>query len=173
MDADVDPDEPERGRAPMLAASLHAELVRRGATIATAESLTGGGLGELLSSVPGASETYVGGVISYATRVKVDVVGVPAETVHRHGVVSAECAVAMAVGVRALLGSDFAVSTTGVAGPTSQDDKPVGLVYVGLAGPTGCRAVELRLDGSRDDIRRRTCSEAAAAALAMVVAGAT
>ena len=99
------------------AAQVHALLREQGATVATAESLTGGQLAARLTSVPGASASYVGGVVSYATSVKTGVLGVPVDLVARHGVVSAECARAMASGVRRLLGSSYALSTTGVAGP--------------------------------------------------------
>ena len=152
-----------------LAATLHAELLRRSAMVATAESLTGGALGDLLSAAPGASDTYLGGVVSYATAVKVSVLGVSQETVDEHGVVSAECAARMAAGVRSLLGADYAVSTTGVAGPTEQEGKPVGLVYVGVAGPDGVTTKELHLDGDRQQVRERACLEAISAVLSVVV----
>jgi nicotinamide-nucleotide amidase len=129
-------------------------------TIATAESLTGGGLGDLLSGTPGASATYVGGVISYATVVKQDLLGVSPATVEQHGVVSAECAREMAIGAASVLGADVGVSTTGVAGPTIQEDKPVGLVFVGLAASDGVRVRELRLDGDRRSIRAQSCLRA-------------
>src|SRR6478735_678836 len=99
-----------------LAARVHDALLARGATVATAESLTGGGVGRLLSSVAGSSATYRGGVVSYATDVKVSLLGVTEALVADRGVVSAACAEQMAVGVRELLRSDWAVSTTGVAG---------------------------------------------------------
>jgi PncC family amidohydrolase len=148
-----------------IAATLQAELFARGQMIATAESLTGGELGVLLSAAPGASDTYKGGVIAYDTSVKTGVLGVEEAVVERHGVVSAECAEAMARGVRALLRTDLGVSTTGVAGPTEQEGKPVGLVFVGLAGPRGVRSVRLELDGERGDIRARACLEAMTAAI--------
>jgi nicotinamide-nucleotide amidase len=149
----------------LIGAGLHAELIRTGMTLATAESLTGGALADLVSAAPGASETYLGGVVSYATEVKVRLLGVRESTVSEHGVVSAECAVEMANGVRALVGSDWGVSTTGVAGPTTQEDKPVGTVFVAVAGPDGARARELHLAGDRAEIRDRTCTEAAAMVL--------
>jgi nicotinamide-nucleotide amidase len=155
--------------AELLAANLHAELVRRSAVVATAESLTGGHLGDLLSAAPGSSETYLGGVVSYATDVKRRLLGVTEETVAEHGVVSPECAGQMAAGVRDLLGADYAVSTTGVAGPTSQEGKPVGLVFLGVAGPEGVRTKRLQLDGDRAEIREQTCREAISAVIAAVV----
>jgi nicotinamide-nucleotide amidase len=123
--------------------------------LATAESMTGGQVGDVLSAAPGASDTYLGGVISYATDVKHTVLGVPEEVIAEHGVVSAECAEAMAAGVRELTGADFAVSTTGVAGPARQEDKPVGLVFVGVAGPTGTRAERFDFNGERAEIREQ------------------
>ena len=153
----------------IIGATLHAELLRRGQTLATAESLTGGALGDLVSASPGASETYLGGVVSYATSVKVDVLGVRQETVSSSGVVSAACAREMASGVRTLIGADWAVSTTGVAGPTEQEGQPVGTVFVGVAGPTGAIAHELHLEGNRAEIREQACTAAACSVLEGVV----
>lgn len=144
----------------VLAATLHAALMDRDAMIASAESLTGGALGDLLSAAPGASDTYLGGVVSYATAVKLKLLDVSEQTVERHGVVSAECAAEMAAGVRRLLDADYGVSTTGVAGPATQEGKPVGLVFVGVAGPDGVRTKELRLAGDRAEIREQTVLEA-------------
>jgi PncC family amidohydrolase len=135
-------------------------LVQRGETLATAESLTGGWLGELITTVPGSSSAYVGGVISYATEVKHDLLGVSRRTLRNHGVISAECAVEMAEGAVKATGSDWAVSTTGVAGPDRQEEKPVGTVYVAVAGPSGSASRALHLEGDRESIRRQTCEEA-------------
>jgi PncC family amidohydrolase len=129
-------------------------------TLATAESLTGGLLGQLVTAVPGSSSYYRGGVITYATDVKESVLRVSPDTVAQHGVVSAECAVEMAVGVRDLVEATWAVSTTGVAGPDRQEGKPVGVVYVGVAGPSGATADELRIEGDRGQIRLGACQEA-------------
>ena len=152
-----------------LGGQLHAELMLRGQTAATAESVTGGSVADLVSAAPGASATFVGGVVSYATRIKQELLGVSAETVERDGVVSAECAAEMARGVRELLGADFGVSTTGVAGPDEQEGKPVGLVYVGVAGPAGVRTEELHLGGDRSEIRAEATRRAVAALLETVV----
>ena len=152
-----------------LAARLHEALLERGLTVASAESLTGGALGDLLSSTPGASATYRGGVVSYATDVKQRLLGVTDETVAMYGVVSAECATQMAVGVRDLMGADWAVSTTGVAGPTLQEGKPAGTVYVGVTGPEGTTTVLLPLDGDRRAVREGTCRAALTAMLDAVV----
>lgn len=131
-----------------LAARLHEALLSRGQTVGCAESLTGGRVADLLSGTPGASATYVGGVVSYATRIKRELLGVTAAHV-----VSSDCAEQMARGVRDLLGVDWAVSTTGVAGPDRQDDEPVGTVYVGVAGPARTEARRLTLEGDRPRIR--------------------
>ncbi|HLN77922.1 MAG TPA: CinA family protein [Nocardioidaceae bacterium] len=143
-----------------IASTLQAELFRRSLMLATAESLTGGRLGDVLSAAPGASDTYLGGVISYATGVKQKVLHVSEETVERHGVVSAECAEEMAAGVRELTDADFAVSTTGVAGPTTQEGKPIGLVFVGVAGPEGVRSERFEFDGDRAEIREKVVKAA-------------
>jgi len=142
---------------------VHDLLKGRGETVATAESLTGGKLAALLTAAPGASETFMGGVVSYATEVKVHVLGVDPGLVERHGVVSAECAREMARGVRGLMGTTYAVSTTGVAGPADQEGKPPGTVYVGLSGPGGESTVALDLSGNRAVITDKTCAEALSA----------
>lgn len=129
-------------------------LRRLGLTLATAESLTGGGLGEAVTSVPGASAVYAGGVVTYATRLKVDLLGVPADVVARHGVVSAECAASMAGRVRDLAGTDVGLATTGVAGPDPQEGRPVGRVYVAVADAAEVEVEELSLTGDRAAIRR-------------------
>jgi nicotinamide-nucleotide amidase len=121
------------------------DLLRaRGATVAVAESLTGGLLGGRLTDPAGASDVFVGGVQAYATRVKHDLLGVPAGL----PVVSDECAAAMARGVRERLGATYGLALTGVAGPGEQEGRPPGTVHVGLAGPDGDEARALRLPGA-------------------------
>ncbi len=138
-------------------------LREQGATLATAESLTGGRLAALVTGVPGASRVYIGGVVAYASEVKQQLLGVPADLVARHSVVSPECARAMAEGVRSALGTTWAVSTTGVAGPDQQEGKAVGTVFVGVAGPVGATVTALELVGGRHEIQERTCREAVSA----------
>jgi nicotinamide-nucleotide amidase len=150
------------GRAE-FAERVHALLRARPATVATAESLTGGRLAAALTAVPGASNTYVGGVVAYATSVKEHVLGVPPELVAAHGVISSECALAMARGVVAVTGATYAISTTGVAGPDRQEGQPPGTVHVGLVGPDVATALALELVGSRLAICERTCEEALSA----------
>lgn len=140
--------------------SLVGDLGSRGIMLATAESLTGGDLGAHITAIPGASETYLGGVVSYATEVKVGVLGVDQGTVDSVGVVSEQCAREMAIGVRDLLKADIGLSTTGVAGPMPQEGKPVGLAYVGVAHGDDVRVKEVNAEGSRWDIRRAVVSAA-------------
>jgi nicotinamide-nucleotide amidase len=145
-----------------------AELIRRGETLATAESLTGGLLGRLLTDVPGASAAYLGGVISYATRLKVTLAGVDADNLAVDGPVAPRTAAAMAAGVALRCAADWGLATTGVAGPDAQDGHPVGQVFVAVAAAAGSRSrvVELALSGGREEIRR----QAADAALDLLVA---
>ncbi|MBN1582399.1 MAG: CinA family protein [Anaerolineae bacterium] len=111
-------------------------LVKHNCTVVTAESCTGGLIGSLITDVPGSSNYYLGGVISYANSVKQELLGVEAETLATVGAVSRETALQMARGVRRLLRADYALATTGIAGPTGGTaDKPVGLVYIALVGP--------------------------------------
>ena len=143
-------------------------LAERGQSLATAESLTGGRLAAALTGVPGASRSYLGGVVSYATSVKVAVLGVPEELVAEHGVISAECAVAMARGAVAVTAADWALATTGVAGPGRQEDRPPGTVFVGLVGPSVATALPLALAGDRAAIQDQTCAEALSALAGML-----
>jgi nicotinamide-nucleotide amidase len=148
------------------ATALHEALVSRGETVGCAESLTGGELAAQLSGTPGASSTFVGGVVTYATALKRRLLGVIAEDI-----VSGECAVQMAAGARDLLEVDWALSSTGVAGPDLQEDQPVGTVFVGLAGPSSARFVRLALEGDRAAIRAGACAAAVDLLLAEVARG--
>jgi nicotinamide-nucleotide amidase len=128
----------------------------RGLTLATAESCTGGLVAQRITSVAGSSGVFLGAVVAYADEVKVRELGVPLETLERHGAVSAETAAAMAAGVRERLGADLAVAVTGIAGPGGgTEEKPVGLVYLHAEGPEGGRGVEFQFAGDRESIRRR------------------
>jgi len=131
-------------------------------TLATAESLTGGMLGATITAVPGSSAVYVGGVVAYSARVKIDLLGVPAEVIAAHGVVSRECALAMAEGVRALTGADTALATTGVAGPGAEDGVPAGTVWVAAAAGPDAWANRLEIEGDRVVVRAATCVSALA-----------
>ncbi len=137
----------------------------QGLSLATAESCTGGLVAARLTSVPGASDVFLGGIVSYDNEVKLGQLGVPEETLAAHGAVSAETAAAMAAGARESLEADVAVSTTGIAGPDGgTPEKPVGLVYLHVSAPGAEKSRELRLPGDREAIRRR----ATAAALHLV-----
>ncbi len=152
------------GRPTRLAAHCLSRLRVRGETLATAESLTAGLISSTLAAVPGASDVLRGGIAAYATDVKTSLLGVPAEVVERHGVVSAECAEAMAARGRVVFDSDWVVAATGVAGPDEQEGRPAGTVYVAVAGPDVVRTQELWLEGDRRQIR----SAAVAAALSLL-----
>ena len=129
-------------------------LTEKKLTCATAESCTGGGVGYAITSVSGASTVFWGGVISYDNSVKRDVLGVPAEILETKGAVSPECASAMADGVRQRMGTDLAVSITGIAGPGGGTaEKPVGLVWFGVASTSGVRAEKMIFSGDRDVVR--------------------
>lgn len=138
-----------------------AELVglaaRRGVTLGTAESCTGGLVCGCLTAVPGSSVVVRGSVVSYAIPVKREVLGVSAEVLDAPGVgaVSPECAAQMAEGARRVLGCDVAVSVTGIAGPGGEEPgKPVGTVWMAVATPSGSRAVLSHLEGDRAEVRR-------------------
>ena len=132
-----------------------------GMTLSTAESCTGGKVSSLITSVPGASEYYLGSVTSYAIAIKEKVLGVPSATINEYGVVSSEVAAAMAEGVRKLTGSTYAVSTTGLAGPEGDERNPVGTVWIGIAGPKGTKTVRKVYKNDR----KRNIERFAAAAL--------
>ena len=144
-----------------LEAAIIQLLVSRGETIALAESMTGGELGGRLTSVPGASKAVVGGAIVYTADAKREMLGVDSQVLEEFGAVSAQTASQMAEGARRVLGSTWALSITGNAGPdVDSDNKQVGLVYIGLAGPSGTQVEESKFRGIREDIRRRTTQQA-------------
>jgi nicotinamide-nucleotide amidase len=137
-------------------------LTERGETLAVAESLTGGLLGAVVTSVPGASVAFRGGVVPYATELKAALLGVAPELLADTGAVDVRVAAAMAEGVRARLGSTYGVATTGAAGPDPQDGAAPGTVCLAVAGPDGTEAVELRLAGDRESVRSATVGAALA-----------
>lgn len=129
----------------------------QGLTLAAAESCTGGMVAARLTSVPGASDVFLGGVVAYADEIKRSELGVPKDVLARHGAVSAEAAHAMAHGAVHRLGVDVAVAVTGVAGPGGgTPEKPVGLVFFHACGPGGDEALEFELPGEREWIRARS-----------------
>ena len=144
-----------------------AEMMKsEGKTLATAESCTGGNIAHELTLLPGASEWFMGGVVSYATHVKSSVLGVPSELIEQYGVVSGEVARAMAEGVRKVTGSDYGIATTGVAGPTGGDEvNPVGTVWIAVATPEKCNVKCFHFSTNRE----RNISKATNAALMMLL----
>jgi len=139
-------------------------LIEASETLSVAESCTGGGLGSMLTNVPGSSNYFLGGVISYDNSVKVSVLGVNKSDLYTFGAVSKHVAMQMAAGVRSLLSSHWGLSITGVAGPGGGTDiKPVGLVYIGLAKPDGiveCFKYHLGQNRSRSSIRHASACSA-------------
>jgi nicotinamide-nucleotide amidase len=152
----------ESKRAELLTQIL-ARASEAGVSIGTAESCTGGLVCSALTDVPGSSAVVRGGVVSYAVKVKEDVLGVsPSITSDpKVGVVSAECAEAMCVGVRRVLGCDLAVSTTGIAGPGgAEPGKPVGTVWFGVSSRRGVRSKLVTFAGDRSQVREQAVREA-------------
>ncbi|MFI1470868.1 CinA family protein [Streptomyces wuyuanensis] len=139
------------------AAAVLRLLAERGESLAVAESLTGGLVAAELTSVPGASKSFLGSVTAYATALKRDLLGVDGALLAEHGAVHPEVAAQMAAGVRSRTAAGWGIATTGVAGPEPQDGQPVGTVFVAVAGPDGTRKVaRLRLNGDRSEIRRES-----------------
>ena len=141
-------------------APLHRDLRELGATVAVAESLTGGMICSALTATPGASLTVRGAVVVYATDLKSTLAGVPADLVAERGAVDPDVALELARGVRRRLDATFGLGVTGVAGPDPQDGRPVGTVFLAIAGPGGETVAERTFHGDRGAVR-----EAAVAAM--------
>jgi nicotinamide-nucleotide amidase len=142
-----------------LPEAVFEQLQRTGVTLATAESCTGGLVAQMITAIAGVSSFYRGGVVSYSNEAKTTLLGVPEDLLQKHGAVSPEVAEAMAAGARARLGADIAVSTTGVAGPSGgTPEKPVGLVYLGVATAAGVlsRRIDLGPEQPRAIIQHRS-----------------
>ena len=159
-----------------LAARLQDRCLAQGLTVATAESCTGGLVAHLLTEVPGSSGYVSGGIVAYSNAVKRAELGVPESVLEAHGAVSAQVAVAMADGARRRLGTDLGVGVTGVAGPDGGTEaKPVGLVYVAVAGPGESAPVDVRRflwTGDRSENKRLSAVAALEMLLARTEAGA-
>lgn len=158
---------------PILGSSLYSDhedtlegcigrmLSGAGKTVSVAESCTGGTISALFTSVPGASEYYLGSVTSYANEIKINVLGVPAEIIAENGAVSSECVAAMAEGVRKLTGSDYSVATSGIAGPGGGSaEKPVGLVWIGVSSDKGTETFSMVFRNDRKRNIERFASSA-------------
>lgn len=143
-----------------LLAAVHSRLAERGETVGTIESLTGGLLAAELTTTPGASATFRGGLVVYATDLKATLAGIDAVTLAEVGPVSPWTARELAAQGRRRLGATWGVATTGVAGPDTQDGVQVGTVYIAVGGPSGVAVSELKIDGDRNTIRRTCVVEA-------------
>ena len=143
------------------AARLVQDAKDAGVTLATAESCTGGLVSALITAISGSSAVYLGSIVSYANEVKQRLLGVPAEVLATDGAVSEACAKAMAKGAKKAIGADYALAITGLAGPGgATPDKPVGLVYLALATPTGGVIVQkCHFAGDRDAVRSQTAAK--------------
>lgn len=135
-------------------------LKQHNLTIGSIESITGGAFAARLTSTSGASEVYKGSIVSYSKEMKQQLVGVPKHLIDRYGVVSLQCAAAMASSGKQTLGVDVCISFTGNAGPTVLDDKDIGLVYIGLATLDKQVVVkEVNLDGDRQEVIKKAVEE--------------
>lgn len=143
-----------------LVAQAHAALRASGSTVATAESLTGGLIAAALTSAAGSSATFRGGLVVYATDLKASLAGVDTDLLAERGAVDPDVAAGLAEGARDRLGASFGLGITGVAGPSPQDGKAVGTVFLALAGPGRTVVRELRLDGDRAAIREASVQAA-------------
>ena len=138
-------------------------LAGRGETLSLVESCTGGQLSAAITSIPGASKVYVGGVVAYSNAVKATLLGVDWATLDEFGAVSRECARELAQCGLTALHSDWCVAVTGIAGPGGRTlDKPVGLVYLAIAGPEGLKVEEHQFDGERGEVQQRAVGRALA-----------
>jgi PncC family amidohydrolase len=129
-------------------------------TIAAAESITGGLLSSRLTSMPGSSEYFIGGLVSYHSRIKVSELNIPGSIIAKEGVVSEEVARLMAEGIRKKFKCDIGISTTGAAGPSPLPPAPVGLVYIAVASEYGTDCQKIKLQGSREEIRGKVVEAA-------------
>jgi nicotinamide-nucleotide amidase len=143
-----------------LAVQVLARLQAGGQTVAVAESLTGGLVAAALTDVPGASASFRGGVVAYATELKAALLGVEEGMLARHGAVYAPVAAAMAEGVRARLGATYGLATTGVAGPEPQDGQPVGTTHIAVSAADDTVVRTIILTGDRHEIRTLTVEHA-------------
>lgn len=134
-------------------------LVQRGQTVGTCESLTGGLVAAAITDVPGSSAVFRGGLVTYASDLKHALAGVDADWIAEHGVINAEVAEQMATGAREVLGTDYAVACTGVAGPSSQDGAEPGTIWICVAGSDSTATRGLKVTGSRAEVRRACVAE--------------
>ena len=147
----------------LIATSVIKALIKQNKSICVAESITGGGLGQVLTQIPGSSKVFVGGVIAYSDELKVSELGVNKSELKKYSGVSEEIAIAMAKGALKKFKTDFAVSTTGVAGPGAAYGQKAGTAWIGVASKKEAFAINLSLPGKRDVIRHAIIASALAA----------
>lgn len=152
-----------------LLTPLIKKMRKLGLSVATAESITGGGLGELLTSIPGSSEVFLGGVITYSDSSKVALLSIPRRTINKETAVSEAVARQMAENVRTLFKSDFGISTTGVAGPGKAYGQKAGSAWIAIASKRETVALQLSLGGDRGAVRQAV-NESAIAAFTRILA---
>ncbi|MCH8745902.1 MAG: CinA family protein, partial [Chloroflexi bacterium] len=150
--------------------SIGQALTEHGLTLATMESCTGGFLANSITDVPNSSAYFKGGVVAYTAQLKI-AHGVPEETINQHGCISAETAAAMAKAIREKFGADFGIGITGVAGPAEMEGKPVGQVYIAIAGAEEAKGLEMRVPPRRIVIKRRASNTALTELRKMITAG--
>jgi nicotinamide-nucleotide amidase len=146
----------------VIASSVVKRLAKKKLTLTVAESITGGGLAAVITEVAGSSKVFLGGVIAYADEIKINQLDVDAKTIKKFTAVSEEVAKEMAIGVRKKFNSDYAIATTGVAGPGKAYGQKAGTVWVAIASKKEVFAIALALSGSRDLIRHATIESALA-----------
>ncbi len=146
----------------MIASDVVKRLAKKKSSLSVAESITGGGLAAAITEVAGSSKVFLGGVIAYADEIKINQLDVDAKTIKKFTAVSEEVAKEMAIGVRKKFNSDYAIATTGVAGPGKAYGQKAGTVWVAIASKKEVFAIALALSGSRDLIRHATIESALA-----------
>ena len=144
----------------MSAQSAIKHLRKHKATLSVAESITGGGLGNELTSIAGSSEVFLGGIIAYSDEVKIKELGVSKTIIKKLSAVSEEVAKEMAIGVRKKFKTDFSIATTGVAGPGRAYGQKAGTVWIAISSPNNTVAIQLALSGDRNSIRKATIESA-------------
>lgn len=144
-----------------LEAAVGEALREKKATLAVAESCTGGLISHKITSVPGSSDYFERGVVAYSNKAKVDYLGVSDEMLNSCGAVSSETAMAMAYGIRKAASATFGLAVTGIAGPGGgTTEKPVGLVFIAIAGPSGIEVTGSRFEGDRAEVKEKTAEAA-------------
>ena len=139
----------------MTSAEINALFREKGLTLGSVESFTGGAFASSVVAISGASKFYKGGLVTYASEEKIRLLGIKKEDVEQYGVVSSKIAYQMASLGREKLAVDYCISFTGNAGPEAMENKPVGLIYIGIASPKGTKTYEYQLDGDRQKIQKR------------------